>query len=296
VLLAAVALPAAHAHLMVAQRGTLNLVGSGAFVVMSVPVQALQGFDDDGDGRMSLAEMRAHARAVQAQIQQGMQLIGSNGPLALEGLMLNLSPDDSAAPSTPAAHLVVLGRFALADVSPQAVSGLKLRFALFGIAAESKRQTITVTRGGEAQKLVLSPGRETAMVFPSAWVVLWDNAVLGAEHVLGGLDHMLFLLVVLATGWGWRRTALTLTIFTLGHAISLAAVALGGFSTPAHIVEPAIAATIVGMALFDLWARGRGRPLARGWRLGLVFCCALIHGLGLAEALGSLGLDNWVWR
>ncbi len=116
--------------------------------------------------------------------------------------------------------------------------------------------------------------------------------LLGAEHVLGGLDHMLFLLVVLATGWGWRHTALALTVFTAGHAISLAAVAIGGFSAPAHIVEPAIAATIVGMALFDRWSHARSQPLAPAWRLALVFGCALIHGLGLAGALTRLGLDS----
>ena len=226
-LLALVALPAAHAHLMVAQRGTLNLVGSGGFVVMSVPVQALQGVDDDGDGRLSLAEMRAHASSIEAQVLRGLQLVGDAGPLPLEGLMLNLSPDDSAS-TAPAAHLVVMGRFAIADGSPQALSRLKLRFTLFGKTAETQQQTITVSRGSEAQKMVLSPGHDAGVLFPSPWTVLRDNAALGAEHVLSGLDHMLFLLVVLATGWGWRRTALALTVFTAGHAISLAAVAIGG--------------------------------------------------------------------
>ncbi len=68
------------------------------------------------------------------------------------------------------------------------------------------------------------------------------------------LDHLLFLLVVLvvpAKGWGWRHTVLALTCFTVGHAITLAAVALGGLSVSARIVEPTIAATIVGIALFD---------------------------------------------
>ena len=284
-------LPAAHAHLMVAQRGTLNLVGSGGFVVMSVPVEALQGIDDDGDGRLSIAEMRAHASAIEAQVHSGLQLVGDAGPLPLEGLMLNLSPDDSAS-NAPAAHLVVMGRFAILDGSPPAVSRLKLRFALFGKTAETQQQTITVTRGSEAQKMVLSPRHESDVLFPSSWAVLRDNAALGAEHVLGGLDHLLFLLVVLATGWGWRRTALALTVFTVGHAISLAAVVFGGFSAPERIVEPAIAATIVGVAVFDRWSAARSRPLAPAWRLALIFCCALIHGLGLAGALTSLGLDS----
>ena len=169
---------------------------------------------------------------------------------------------------------------------------MKLRFGLFGNTAETQQQTITVSRGSDAQMLVLSPGHEAGGLFPSPWTVLRDNAVLGAEHVLSGLDHMLFLLVVLATGWGWRRAALALTVFTAGHAISLAAVAIGGFSAPAQIVEPAIAATIVGMALFDRWSSARSQPLAPAWRLALVFGCALIHGLGLAGALSGLGLDS----
>ena len=36
----------------------------------------------------------------------------------------------------------------------------------------------------------------------------------------------------------------------------------------------------------------RSRPLASAWRLALIFGCALIHGLGLAGALASLGLDS----
>ena len=95
---------------MVAQRGTLNFVGTGGFVVMSLPVDAFTGVDDDGDGRMSMAEMSAHSSDIEAQVVRGLQLIGDCGPHPLEALMLNLSPDDNT-PTAPAAHLVVLGRF-----------------------------------------------------------------------------------------------------------------------------------------------------------------------------------------
>jgi hypothetical protein len=47
-------------------------------------------------------------------------------------------------------------------------------------------------------------------------------------------------------------------------------------------------ASAEGMAAFDHWTRRRGRPLHAGVRLGLVFSCALIHGLGLAGALAEL--------
>lgn len=202
---------AAHAHLMVAQRGTLNIVGTGGYVVMALPVDAFTGVDDDGDGRMLIAEMRAHTRQIEAQVFQGLQLMGDTGPRPLQGLMLNLSPD--------------------------------------------------------------------------------DNTRLGAEHVLSGWDHLLFLLVVLATGWGFRQILLALTCFTLGHGITLAASALWGFGVPATIVEPTIAATIVGLALFDRVSQGRSQPWPPALRCGVIFVCALIHGLGFAGAMTALGVD-----
>ena len=58
------------------------------------------------------------------------------------------------------------------------------------------------------------------------------------------------------------------------------------------LVEPGIALTIVGMAVFDLWQRHRARWATPALQMGLVFACALVHGLGFASALGSLGLSG----
>lgn len=132
-------------------------------------------------------------------------------------------------------------------------------------------------------------------MFPSARSVFIDHVVLGIEHILTGLDHLLFLLVVLATGWGWRQVLLALTCFTLGHAVTLTAGIWGGFQVSPDLVEPAIAATIVGMAAYDWIARKRGRVHHPVWRLAAVFACALVHGLGLASSLTDLGLDGSRW-
>lgn len=286
-------MPAAQAHLMVAQRGTLNFVGSGGFVVMALPVDAFTGVDDDGDGLMSMAEMKAHSGEIEAQIQRGLQLKDTNGPRQLQALMLNLSPDDRT-PMAPAAYLVALGRFALAgeDGQVKPATGLTLHFSLFGTTDAAQQQTIIVTQVSLKQQLVFAPGRHERTLFPSAWIVLRDNAALGAEHVLGGLDHLLFLLVVLATGLGWRQMVLALTCFTIGHATTLAASVLGGWTVSSALVEPAIAATIIGMAMFDRWSRNRPHPWPNAVRLSLIFGCALVHGLGLAGALMDLGLDS----
>jgi HupE / UreJ protein len=275
------------AHLMVAQRGTLNIVGDGAYMVMSLPVSAFKGVDDDGDGLLSLAEGNVHIRELEAQVRSGVRLISSQVSLPLEGLMITLSPPDNA-PSAPAAHLVVVGRYALGP----AADGLSMKLSLFGTSSTEQTQEVTVTRGAEKQRLVLASGREQREILPPTWDVFVDHARLGAEHVLGGMDHLLFLLVVLATGWRLRQTVLALTCFTAGHAITLAASAWGGWGAPSSVVEPAIAATIVGMVLFDRWSLSRPRPLPASVRLALVFACALVHGLGLAGGLTELGLDR----
>jgi len=62
----------------------------------------------------------------------------------------------------------------------------------------------------------------------------------------------------------------------------------GILHAPARLVEPAIAASIVLMALHQLLCPG---TLSR-WRVGLVFACGLLHGMGLASALGELALDR----
>jgi hypothetical protein len=182
---------------------------------------------------------------------------------------------------------------------------LRLHLSLFGARPEERSYRFKVTQGASAQLLMFSPQQASHPLLPTTLSVLLDYTALGAAHILTGVDHLLFLLVVLVSGWRWRQVLLALTCFTLGHATTLAASLWGGIHLPAAIVEPAIAATIVAMALFDWHSRvllarqvsagtsslqtsRRGADLAR---LALVFSCALIHGLGLASALQELGLD-----
>jgi hypothetical protein len=102
----------AQAHLMAAQKGTLNLVGDAAFLVLSVPVSALKGVDDDGDGALSVAELRAHIDTIRSQIQAGVQLHDAAGALPLQLVMLDVTPLENTAQAA-ARHLAVMGRFQL---------------------------------------------------------------------------------------------------------------------------------------------------------------------------------------
>lgn len=275
----------AHAHLMVAQHGTLNWSGSGAFLVVSLPVSAFSGVDDDWDGLWSPAELQRHWVSVERQVLDGVRLHCGQADCPLQGLMLQLSPEHGAQASS---QLVVLGRFDLSSAStPQA-----LDVRLKGARPQEQRLRMTLTRGDDAQIMVLSPGHHHQRVFPPAGQVVVDYLSLGLLHILAGPDHLLFLVVVLMGGGGARVLLAVLSAFTLGHALTLTGTLWGWVQAPPEVVEPAIAASILGMAALEAYHRRRGQVQPLPWRLGLVGGCALIHGLGLASALGERGLDS----
>jgi len=89
----------ARAHLIEAQKGTLKLVGDAALLVLSVPVSALHGVDDNADAALSKAELRAHAESIRAQVLEGVQLLGPGGALPLQLVMVDIALPD-APPST----------------------------------------------------------------------------------------------------------------------------------------------------------------------------------------------------
>lgn len=287
VLLAWASVSAAEAHLVVSQHGTLNIVGDGAYMVLSLPVSALTGFDDNHDSLLSVGELRAHTASIESQIKRGVTLGSSLGPSKLEGVMLNTEAPDSD-PSAPSTHLVVLGRFAV----PAQATELTFALHLFGTGADEQTEHIAVTRGDESQLITLTPEQPQGSVLPSAWATFSTQVRLGALHVISGVDHLLFLLVVLAAAWNLRQVLLALTCFTAGHAITLMACVWYGLTVPSSLVEPAIAATIVGMAVFDRWSAYRRSTHPLRIRLNLIFACALIHGLGLASAFNDLGLNG----
>jgi len=137
----------------------------------------------------------------------------------------------------------------------------------------------------------------------------WDFFRLGAEHLYGGLDHLLFLAALIVGSRRLREVVLVATSFTLAHSVTFVLAALGLVEVPADLVEPVIAlsiAVVAGWHLVALVRWGRGATEIRtsssshvsldrsGWgRLAVVFGFGLVHGLGFA---GALGIDAaWSW-
>ncbi len=112
--------------------------------------------------------------------------------------------------------------------------------------------------------------------------MFWSYLHHGVLHILTGYDHLLFMAaLVLAVASLWDLIKVV-TAFTLAHTITLTLSVLDLVRLPSHIVEPMIAASIVVVALQNIfWPRQ-----TRGWaRLAIAFGFGLFHGLGFAGGL-----------
>jgi hydrogenase/urease accessory protein HupE len=107
--------------------------------------------------------------------------------------------------------------------------------------------------------------------------------VLGVGHIMGGYDHLLFVAALLLACRTLREAATIITFFTVAHSITLTLAALDVVRLRGGIVEPAIAATIVFVAVENLVYRPR-----LGWRCAITFFFGLIHGLGFAGDLREM--------
>jgi hydrogenase/urease accessory protein HupE len=127
---------------------------------------------------------------------------------------------------------------------------------------------------------------------PSRGQVALTYLALGVEHILSGIDHLLFVLALLMVVVGWRRLVGTVTAFTVAHSITLALAALGVVHVPGPPVEAIIALSIVFVAAEII--RGRQGKLGLTARLPWIvaFTFGLLHGFGFASALSEIGLPQ----
>ncbi|MBW2240704.1 MAG: HupE/UreJ family protein [Deltaproteobacteria bacterium] len=125
----------------------------------------------------------------------------------------------------------------------------------------------------------------------SRWRVFSDYVRLGVGHLLGGPDHLLFVLGLMLLMPTSRKLLAAVTAFTLGHSLTLALAALGILGVPQGLVELTIAATLVVLARETLLPHPEASALVRRpWIAPAAF--GLVHGLGFAGALAELGLPG----
>ncbi|MFZ4687700.1 MAG: HupE/UreJ family protein [Polymorphobacter sp.] len=149
--------------------------------------------------------------------------------------------------------------------------------------ADGTEQLGRVLQGSPGFTVTASPGR---------WEVVQTYTLLGIEHILAGIDHLLFVLALVMLVKGTRRLLWTVTAFTLAHSITLALATLGVIHVPGPPVEATIALSIVFVAN-EIVAQARGREGLAAKKPWLVaFSFGLLHGLGFAGALAEVGLPQ----
>lgn len=116
----------------------------------------------------------------------------------------------------------------------------------------------------------------------SAWHTAWNYVRHGIFHILGGYDHLLFIAALALAVTSFWELFKIIAAFTLAHTITLTLSVLDVLRLPSHLVEPMIAASILFVALENVFWPGRSRGAGR---LGVAFFFGLFHGLGFAGGL-----------
>ncbi|MEL6339159.1 MAG: HupE/UreJ family protein [Myxococcota bacterium] len=145
--------------------------------------------------------------------------------------------------------------------------------------------------GGAIERLITKEAAENEVVIParvSGLEVMWRYLTLGFVHIIPrGLDHILFVLGLFLFSTDLRSLLWQISAFTLAHSVTLGLSIAGIWQIPAEIVEPIIAASIVYVAVENIFTT-KLNPR----RPALVFVFGLLHGMGFAGVLGEIGMPS----
>lgn len=150
---------------------------------------------------------------------------------------------------------------------------------------------IAMPEGVTLQQILTEAAPAFSVPVAQSWHgVFVQYLVLGFEHLLAGLDHVLFV-VGLTLLVGMRRSLVwAITSFTIGHSVTLSAAVLGYVQFPQTLAEIFIALTI--LVTFAGVLRPVAGSLLRRWSGVVAFGFGLLHGLGFAGALAEVGLPQ----
>lgn len=117
---------------------------------------------------------------------------------------------------------------------------------------------------------------------------------LGIDHILdfNGLDHLLFVIVLtVSQGFSnWKKTALLITAFTIGHCFSLILSGLHIINIKQNLVETLIPITILLTALLNILIKEKNDSFKLEYGIASFF--GLIHGLGFSNYFKSISFDD----
>lgn len=268
-----------------AERIRVELELSLRDVALSLPLDA------DRNDQVTWGELQRARPLLETMAVAGLSLSSSGGACALAARTLTLRRYDDGT-------YAVLGM----DADCPNRSGIGLRYDLLFDRDPQHRAIATLRDGASARTAVLTGDHRVVAPASGGGRQFAGFVSEGISHILGGYDHLAFLLtlllpVVLARQRGeWRplphpRSGVAqvlgiVTAFTAAHSITLSLSALGWVVPASAWVEPVIAASVLFAALNNVWPWVTTRVWA------MTFGFGLIHGFGFAGALSELGLPQ----
>ena len=179
------------------------------------------------------------------------------------------------------------------DAGKTGLAGKRIEFVGLQATITDVLVRVQALDGTPATTLV-HPSQPWVEIAPSQGIAAVAVAYLmhGFEHIMYGTDHLLFVLGLMLMVRDLWTLLKTITAFTLAHSITLAAATLGYVHVPGPPLEAAIALSIMFVGVEVLRSR-RGETsltLRQPWVVAFAF--GLVHGLGFASGLASLGLPQ----
>ena len=261
--------------------------------------------DTDGDGKLTWGEIKSAWPRIESYAMAHMAIEGCELRPVDRGLERRNDGTYAVLHLTSGCTLAAQPRIAytlFAEVDPTHRGIAKIQrpgeALVLSVLDPSRAATAGLSSASRASRAASDAMAAEASSAPSRWQFLGE----GIRHILGGYDHVLFLLCLLLpavmrrTPEGWRpvdrlRQAILpvvgiVSAFTVAHSITLTLAALKLVSLPSSFIEPAIAVTIVLAALDNIW------PIFPVRRIVVTFFFGLIHGFGFASVLAELNLPT----
>lgn len=125
---------------------------------------------------------------------------------------------------------------------------------------------------------------------------LWSYIYVGAKHMITGYDHILFLVGVIFYLSNFKDILRFITVFTIGHSITLIGATYLGIKADEHLIDAVIAISVLYKGFENLEGFQKFFKASSPNLLLMVFVFGLIHGFGLSTRLQSftIGLDDFL--
>jgi len=176
------------------------------------------------------------------------------------------------------------------DPGPSGLEGRMLTIEGLDRTITDALVSITFANGDSMQVILHPRSPSLALHLHERRLAVLDFMTLGIRHIVTGPDHLLFLLGLLLIVRDRWMLLKTVSAFTLAHSLTLAAATLADIRLSTPLLNALIALSILFVAPEAIRAQRGGTSLTIRYPWVVAFAFGLLHGMGFATGLTSLGL------